>query len=53
MYQQSKCKPTAYKLVRLQPTCAIARCLIKAHDVLGYISLSQMSDEKRSSCVMI
>ena len=28
--------------------CAIARCLIEAHDVLGYISLSQVSDDERS-----
>ena len=33
--------------------CAIARCIIEAHDVLGYISLSQVSDEERSFRVLV
>jgi len=33
--------------------CAIARCIVEAHDVLGYIALSQVSDEERSFRVLV
>lgn len=33
--------------------CAIARCTVKAHDVLGYIALSEISDEERSFRVLV
>lgn len=33
--------------------CAIARCIIEAHDVLGYIALSQVSDDEQSFRVLV
>jgi hypothetical protein len=37
----------------MSSACAVARCIVEAHDVLGYIALSDVSDEERSFRVLV
>ena len=43
----------ATQLWDMPSACAIARCIVEAHDALGYIALSQVSNEERSFRVLV
>jgi hypothetical protein len=43
----------AHELWDMPSACAIARCIIEAHDVLEYISFADISDEERSFRLLI
>lgn len=49
---QTKEKPE-HELWDLPSACAIARCIIEAHDVLGYVVLSDISPEERGIRLLV